>query len=338
MMSEVRFTPLEALPDYVAAKVKRAEHHLQDLEALLFKWPDTVQVRVEAVFDPLLGETGAWGARLHIDGDLPEDVPLIVGDFLHNLRASLDYLARALVLTSGGVPVDGVGGTTFPILKEDKKDKPLTVKGLKSPEIRLAIEAVQPYKYPECTQSWHALRILHELSNADKHRELHIPLVAVAEPATMLIGHLPEEPVGLIQTTGRSFSNGDWLIQAFAPFPQDVPVDVISTTLVVAGLEDAYKFPDGSVVSLVNQLDFMLRYVRDEVIPGFREYFLEPWPEDVFTSQEVVGPLATEPKTPEQQLSAVEFLKGFFADHYGAARCLVLGPEPGAIAGPNFNS
>lgn len=320
------------LPGYVSAKVRRAERHLQDLDDLLYGFAATEPVLAEAVFEPFPDGGGTWGAKLRIVGNVPDDVSLLVGDFLHNLRSSLDYLAQALVLTSGNQPKDGVGGTAFPVLKNPKQHGQLTVKGTVTAEIGLAIEAIQPYKAVEGGVEWHPLLLLHELSNTDKHRTLHLPLLATVEPVAMLVGHLEQMPVGMIQTTMKTFADGEWLFPPFAPFPRSTRVEVVAKLSPMIALEGAYRFEDGATVSLIDQLDFMLRSVRDNVIPSFREFFLDPWPEDMFTSDPVPGPLGIPARTVDQHMTAVDEMVQILASKYGSDRYLVMGVMEGVSA------
>jgi hypothetical protein len=56
---------------------------------------------------------------------VPADLNAILGDSIHNLRISLDYLAWQLVKATGGIPTQGQhGSTSFPIL-----DKPRPTNG-----------------------------------------------------------------------------------------------------------------------------------------------------------------------------------------------------------------
>ncbi|NUT71225.1 hypothetical protein [Pseudarthrobacter sp. C4D7] len=321
------------LPDYVAAKVGRAEHHLQDLDELLSKQAQPISSTAESVFQPFDDGIGAWGAKLRITGRVPDEVPLIVGDFLHNLRASLDYLAQALVRTSGNEPIDGVGGTSFPILDKPKPHGQLTVKGGVDPAIGLAIEALQPYQTDPNLMHWNPLLLLHKLSNRDKHRQLHFPLAVAVEPVSMMVGLLPDKPVGLIQSTMRSFSDGEWLFHPVAQFPSDVRVEVVvAAKPPMITLEGASCHPGGGTVDLVDSLDYMLRHVRGEVVPCFREYFLEPWPEDTFTADPVPGPLGIPERSPDEHSALVDAMISVMASEYGSDRYLVLGLADGFSA------
>jgi hypothetical protein len=58
----------------------------------------------------------------------PLRLSVLLGDFLHNLRSSLDHLAWQLVLANGGTPKSGPGGTQFPILEKRGKT-PIKIAG-----------------------------------------------------------------------------------------------------------------------------------------------------------------------------------------------------------------
>jgi hypothetical protein len=102
----------------------------------------------------------------------PEDLALIIGDMVQNLRAALDYMAWAFALTVRAEPSDM---TQFPILKKRPKDF-ATVPRLIDvpPSVRDIMEAMQPYQDEDAVGGWigRHLGVLAQLSNSDKHRLL----------------------------------------------------------------------------------------------------------------------------------------------------------------------
>jgi hypothetical protein len=104
--------------------------------------------------------------------DIPVELPVIVSDAIHNMRAALDYIVFELAKHDSGKVQNG---TQFPI--EHVKVHPTNpargfdarkttyLKGLKQRHID-AIEWLQPYKGVEWTKT------LRDISNPDKHREL----------------------------------------------------------------------------------------------------------------------------------------------------------------------
>lgn len=104
---------------------------------------------------------------------MPNDLMLIVSEFLHHLRAALDNcLYDVAVISSDQNPPPGAGALQWPICDTPEtfeKQKP-RLKHLRS-DIVKALEAIQPYRaeYP----GWNSLRLLNELARVDRHRAGH---------------------------------------------------------------------------------------------------------------------------------------------------------------------
>jgi hypothetical protein len=91
-------------PPGVMGKIRWADHHLRLIEdqVVWFGADDPHFVRAEV--------DGGTGYLLTLETRPPPlSLSLMVGDFFHNLRSSLDHLARGLVETTGGTPVDNPG-------------------------------------------------------------------------------------------------------------------------------------------------------------------------------------------------------------------------------------
>ncbi|HUG49505.1 MAG TPA: hypothetical protein VLZ78_00765 [Terrimesophilobacter sp.] len=90
---------------HLEAKLQRAARHLQELETTGFQFLDGVsQLMLESpnpkVRDVVADPTrNSYLVTLTLPSP-PVEISLALGDFLHNLRASLDYLARELVLAA----------------------------------------------------------------------------------------------------------------------------------------------------------------------------------------------------------------------------------------------
>jgi len=100
-------------------------------------------------------------------GVIPNHLPLMLGDAIHNLRSTLDHLARALVIASCGTPHNH---TSFPIC--DTAEAYPGFSRSKLPGLGKmcyeVLDRVQPYK-----GGWgHNLWQLHHLDIVDKHRLL----------------------------------------------------------------------------------------------------------------------------------------------------------------------
>jgi hypothetical protein len=130
----------------------------------------------------------------------PENVPrifpvhmgLLLGDIVHNFRASLDHLAWA-IYKRGKTPALTEWreqGVYFPITRSNDAFNEALVatpkKRSKLPGVRRADIAIarryQPYKYGKRNLDNHCFVVLDKLANADKHRTIQ-PVQAVPEKA-----------------------------------------------------------------------------------------------------------------------------------------------------------
>jgi hypothetical protein len=108
---------------------------------------------------------------------IPDELPLMLGDAIHNLRSTLDYLARELVVVAGGTPDKY---TSFPIFDSAKAYVELSrskVPSLRQPCLEI-LDRIQPYKGAWGNKLWQ----LHQLDIVDKHRLL-------LTIATVPVGH-----------------------------------------------------------------------------------------------------------------------------------------------------
>ncbi len=169
----------------------------------------------------------------HLREPLPEDIPLMFGDFLANLRAALDYLAQALVIISGNVPINtGRQRTRFPIHEYPPKSG-LTIPGGVTQPVFTHIEALQPYNRGKREDP---LFILNELVNIDKHRSVHMLLAE--ERINSLRLRLPGSETPVPSATEGTVTLEDGAEIAFFPTPlaedkAEVKVTGLSTGQVV---------------------------------------------------------------------------------------------------------
>jgi hypothetical protein len=158
----------------IQAKIDRAGEHIDTLNQEIFTW---------AQGHPCSAYSEPKGAsrehRIYVRFDPEPDARrwgLLLGDAVHNLRSALDHLVYELAVgVSHRRPPPGWRHLEFPILDDShhwRGPKDRRLKGL-SHEMRTAIETVQPYKSgPVDIAHSDKLWIVHELDNADKHREI----------------------------------------------------------------------------------------------------------------------------------------------------------------------
>jgi hypothetical protein len=150
-----------------------------------------------------LGMTQEYYAKRHciIITAGPENVPpifparwgLLLGDIVHNYRASLDHLAWALYKRgrTPNLPAPQERGVYFPIASDREQfNSWLRGKRPKLPGVRRADVAIvrrfQPYRTAARHRARHVFKVLDDLANADKHRVIQ-PIEAVPERAQFVV-------------------------------------------------------------------------------------------------------------------------------------------------------
>ncbi len=173
-------------------KVKQAEHHIADLNlvltAFIAKHPYVV-----------VGKQDSSGTDNIIQVDqtepFPCEVPLIIGDAIHNLRSSLDLMACDLVLLSNG----NIENVYFPFA-ESATDLEKAIKDRRinraTPDVVDLIRRLKPYRGGN-----KLLRAIHDLDINDKHR-LIIPILeyAVVQDTTIRLSGNNIIKIGTIVT------------------------------------------------------------------------------------------------------------------------------------------
>ena len=167
------------------AKLRRADEHRLAFDELFIQHMLSEPYSIELEFDP---GTGWHIFRWRVAEEPPlEDLALIFGDILGNLRAALDYAVWQLVLAGGERPGRK---TSFPVVRR-ARDWPVqgsaALKGVPD-EYAALIEEIQPFHSDRPDD--HPLMLLEELNNVNKHRFLPVG-VLTADDFSYLIGMAP---------------------------------------------------------------------------------------------------------------------------------------------------
>jgi hypothetical protein len=96
--------------DGVRLKIERAKKHILDLESVVIPFFDDNPYTCTTELHP---DIPWYIVRLETIKALPETIPVMIGDAVHNLRSALDHLVWQLVEAGGGVPNEH---THFPIV------------------------------------------------------------------------------------------------------------------------------------------------------------------------------------------------------------------------------
>lgn len=158
----------ESIPESVRWKLFRAQEHIDELNAEVQRYfqqdPAKVVRDENASPDEYIAQVTARIA-------VPGKVPMIVGDFLTNVRSSLDYLVWELVLAAKNSPTDK---NMFPICTTPKAfDQQLARHRLDGVPVDAITEirALQPY-HDRQDADGHVLAMLDNLCNVNKHRRV----------------------------------------------------------------------------------------------------------------------------------------------------------------------
>lgn len=230
-------------------KIERAQLHLDALDAELRKYYATQPYRGRIIrSDP----RGCYVFGLRIEAVLPANLSLILGDFVHNLRAALDHIAWILDPAPDR-------RTAWPVLvKEDAKEFKKCVGRLPS-DAQEIVKQYQPYRRadkPDKDLLW----LLHNCWIIDKHHAIPIAGHRIYIPTGLPPPH-QEFFFGLL----KDFKAGE--VEVSFPFVPDGNA-MVNPTLrgqVRFGLEEM------SSVSII-ELRSMLAIVQGEIIPRIASY------------------------------------------------------------------
>jgi hypothetical protein len=178
-------TPARAaslLRDY-ERKRARAAHHFHALRK-------SIEEFAKLEREPVAGRFEAPASQYVFDVPLEPvnpEWPLLVGDFIYDTRASLDYLLTALIRSTGNEETET---SNFPIFsikrieewqyaeeRWDRDESGRIARSLKGtpPGTKEALKPLQPFHEVPRSNPWgHPLFALQTLNNRDKHRRLNL--------------------------------------------------------------------------------------------------------------------------------------------------------------------
>ena len=157
-------------PPFVGSKLKiaRARRHFTEAKALIYEF--TAVAKLTYTEEDIPEAPHMIRYRSGISHSLPRELPLIIGDVVHNLRSALDLMMCDIARLRG----KSASEIKFPFAEdEDSLKRKLENGELRKlgPDVSHALLALAPYKGGNI-----ALRGLHDLDIMDKHK-LVIPAV-----------------------------------------------------------------------------------------------------------------------------------------------------------------
>ncbi len=154
-------------------KIKWAKKHIADLDAALWQFIHADFCGLSIDKDP---KTGNNVLKYAIHTPIPDEVPLMIGDAIHNLRAALDLMACEIISRAGKSPSQYA---RFPFGKnrDDLKNflNGAEIKFAGPDIVSLILDVIKAYR----DGGNEPLYALHALDITDKHKLL-IPVITVA--------------------------------------------------------------------------------------------------------------------------------------------------------------
>jgi hypothetical protein len=257
-------------------KLKRAHEHLAalrgELETFMRERPYPYAIVAnKAPEDPI------HFVRLRVLREPPARLGLIIGDFAHNARAALDYLAWQLslivkpnltTLPSHERPVTEI---EFPIFLKRPKVPLQSNKRLQfvPHEAKGEIESLQPYnRIPPASAPWEGphtdwLWVLYRLSNRDKHRQIApigLRVRFIINPGTA--------PTGFLEHVAP-FKDGHVL----RPLPSELVEDRKGALKIEPSFDVLFSEAGLAEGVGIDALGNLHDYIRDGVFPRFTGFF-----------------------------------------------------------------
>lgn len=252
-------------------KIERANHHREELIASLKTFRERKPYLIRENRKEWRGITYRVVTAYQPERP-PYSVSLVLGDFIQNLRASLDYLV-------GEMRVDGPSrDSAFPIctrrsgpngfLQLSKKK----LAGIPRPAQKM-IERMQPYDRGRPRKErvrWEVLRMLQTMWNVDKHRTILLATTLLS-PDYIAHNRTGEEPSGIAHRISAARDEADWWLpidnrdQTFDPH-----FGVEISLAKPRGFAD--DWPDIAGWPLDGLVDHLYNKVRYDVLPHLSQY------------------------------------------------------------------
>lgn len=161
------------------ARLARAIAHGENLARIWNEIPEGRLFTPKVLVDP-----NGFGVFLATNiGGIPDELPLLLGEMLYQLRSALDAcIYQGSIYATGQNPPPKEGSLEFPITANPDEWQQLRERRLFAipAPFRDALERIQPYNAahlpPEqlIKSVGRSLGILHDLARKDRHRKLHL--------------------------------------------------------------------------------------------------------------------------------------------------------------------
>lgn len=212
------------------AKIRRAKKLITELDTEIAAFLATNPAKCSA--EILTAPDGRQQVTISMSAEpVPEEIGLIVGDVIHNLRAALDLMACDLVRAKHS----NDKSVYFPFCEQPEDlDKMVKQKNFNraGPEAITLLHQLKPYRGGNA-----ALRAIHDLDVQDKHQSLIPALMGFASPVISL---WDDDGTRNLSIVGDSTKATDYKLT----FPS---MNALAGQAIVPTLHDLVQLTDGVV-------------------------------------------------------------------------------------------
>jgi len=240
-------------------KIDRAKDHIRELSNKIVEYLKSKPFKVVVEQDKD-SSNHLW--TLRVKHEIPCIYAAIIGDVIHNLRASLDLLATELVTEAG----ENASGVYFPFVNDEAglddmiKRRHIDRAGEKVVEI---VKSLKPYKGGNIP-----LRALHDLDITDKHKSL-IPVAHYAGIKNLQMSNV-SGPMFTIQDMHCGPIRDGMVLMSLPPAGNVVIGQSFQPSLKLTLNEDVLQTNDG-LIQVLNRLVELV----EEIISLFEKHFEE---------------------------------------------------------------
>lgn len=264
-------------------KLNRANSHLDSLKGEIDAWLKRHPYGVTGKYDP--GPPEKYILYLRFFEPIPQEWGLLIGEFAHNARSALDYLAWQLVKANNKTPTRR---TQFPIVFAPwdwcGRWGAQRLQGASERHISM-VENFQPYGRPDA-EGFHwtgtrrlmdePLAVLTFLSNEDKHRVMVVAAAALQSLGWDILASRDLDVLDYGEPYMGPLEDGSPLIEipviATGPNPE-VEVELSETARIT--VNHRMEFPDGGWMEGEIDLLDRMEAIADELRHIFQVFVRE---------------------------------------------------------------
>lgn len=264
---------LDAELNGCVAKIERGKEHLEALQSEIGSF---LEGKPYSIVSDFKSQPGYCVFRARVNATHPIRWSMLIGDFVHNIRSALDHLVWALALSNRNGDESAIlrpKGVGFPISTDagdfDRRGRPM-IADLSSGHAA-AIERLQPYHADDAER--HALAVLNDLWNTDKHRTIHLVNMVIGDqhrsPSVSEVFFENARPIGPIELSLFDGPLVDGAQLGRVPFVTPGPKAKV-------GMEGKFSFDVAfeNGLSVQDTLELLGRGARD-IILDFEEGLIE---------------------------------------------------------------